>query len=117
MSVRSDQLRLLDIPDAIDVIEKYLPADQTAFDNDPPIQSHIYRHLMIVGEAAWRLSDRIKQQNPGIPWKQIEGMRHIIVHDYFKVDWTIVYRTAAVHIPAFKPQVETMLKSLPDDAS
>jgi uncharacterized protein with HEPN domain len=62
--MRSDRLRLEDMLDAIGVVEKYLPVDRAAFDRDPPLQSHIYRHLMIVGEAAWRLSQAIKDQNP-----------------------------------------------------
>ena len=110
--MRSDLLRLQDILDAIDVIKKYLPADRAAFDADPPLQSHIYRHVMIVGEAAWSLSQPLKQQHAQLPWKQIEGMRHIMVHDYFKVDWDIVFSTAQTHIPALKPHIEAMLQSL-----
>lgn len=110
--MRSDLLRLQDILEAIDIIAQYLPKDQAAFEGNPPIQSHIYRRVMIVGEAAWQLSDELKAANPAVPWKQIEGMRHIMVHDYFKVDWEIVYRTAAVHIPALKPHVQLMLESV-----
>ena len=110
--MRSDRLRLQDILDAIEIIAKYLPADRSAFDNDPPLQSHIYRHVMIVGEATWSLSKEIKKQNPDVPWKQIEGMRHIMVHDYFKVDWNIVFNTARDHVPAMKPKIEAMLTSL-----
>ena len=77
--MRSDRLRMQDILDAIEVVAKYLPADRATFDRDPPIQSHIYRHVMIVGEAAWSLSQPIKDANPHVPWKQIEGMRHIMV--------------------------------------
>ena len=72
----------------------YLPASRDDFDGNPPIQSHIYRHVMIIGEAAWSLSDVTKQQHPDVPWKQIGGMRHIMLHDYFKVDWDIVFNTA-----------------------
>lgn len=43
--MRSDRLRLQDILDAIEVVVTYLPADRTAFDSDPPLQSHIYRHV------------------------------------------------------------------------
>jgi uncharacterized protein with HEPN domain len=113
--MRADRLRLQDILDAIETIAKYLPADRAAFDRDPPLQSHIYRHVMIVGEAAWSLSQSLKDQNPQLPWKQIEGMCHIMVHDYFKVDWDIVYTTAKDDVPALKPHVEAMLKSLPPD--
>ena len=72
---------------------------------------------MIVGEATWTLSQPLRKQNPQIPWKQIEGMRHIMVHDYFKVDWNIVYTTAKDDIPRLKPQIEAILASLPPEAS
>src|SRR5206468_558718 len=104
-AVRSDRLRLSDILDAIEVIARYLPADRAAFDRDPPIQSHIYRHVTMIGEAAFKLSPSIKDQRPQVPWKQIEGMRHIMVHDYFKVDWDIVYATARNDVPSLKPQI------------
>jgi uncharacterized protein with HEPN domain len=101
--------------DAISVIERYLPGDRETFDRDPPLQSHIYRHLMIIGEAAWSLSDPLKQQNPHVPWRLIEGMRHIMVHDYFKVNWTRVFETARDHVPVLKPQIQAILASLPPD--
>jgi len=115
--VRSDLLRLQDILDAMAVVAEYLPVDQAVFDADPPLQSHIYRHVMIVGEAAWSLSKSLKAQHPQVPWKQIEGMRHIMVHDYFKVDWYIVFITARVHVPAFKPHVELMLRTVSSSSS
>jgi len=68
---------------------------------------------MIIGEAAWRLSQPLKDANPHVPWKQIEGMRHIMEHDYFKVDWDIVYATARNHVPKLKPLMEKMLATLP----
>jgi uncharacterized protein with HEPN domain len=104
---------LQDILDAIDEVMRHLPPDRGAFDRDPPVQSHVYRHLMIIGEAAWRLTPALKSLYPQIPWKQIEGMRHIMVHDYFRVDWDIVYATARDQVPKLKPQVEAMLASLP----
>ena len=115
--MRSERLRLQDILDAIHVIAQYLPSDRAAFDRDPPLQSHIYRHVMIVGEAAWSLSRSIKDKNPQVPWKQIEGMRYIMVHDYFKVDWNIVYTTATTHISQFRVQAEAMLQALQNDES
>ncbi len=113
--MRSDRLRLHDILDAIAVVVQYLPSDRAAFDRDPPLQSHIFRHVMIIGEAGWSLSKSLKQKHPQIPWKQIEGMRHIMVHDYFKVNWDRVYETARDHVPILKPQIESILASLGPD--
>ena len=115
--MRSDRLRLEDMLDAIEVVRRYFPADRAAFDRDPPLQSHIFRHIMIIGEAAYNLSEVVKDRNPQVPWKQIEGMRHILVHDYFKVNWTRVYETARDNVPALRPAIEAILASLPPDAS
>lgn len=108
---RGDRLLLQDVLDAIGEVRSYLPADRAAFDANPLMQSHIFRHVMIVGEAVWRLSKSLKAANPKIPWGQIEGMRHVLVHDYFKVNWTRVYDTARDDLPALKPQIEAILAS------
>jgi len=113
--MRSDRLLLQDILDAVEVIERYLPADRGAFDSNAPLQSHIYRHIMIIGEAAYRLSQALKDRHPDIPWRRIEGMRHILVHDYFRIDWDAVYSTATHDIPALKPRIQRVLQSLPPD--
>ena len=110
--MRSDHLLLEDILDAIDEIRRYLPADRDAFDSDRPLQSHIYRHIMIVGEAAYRLSTTLKERHPETPWRLIEGMRHVLVHDYFQVDWDEVYRTAAHDIPKLQPQIQDIADRL-----
>jgi uncharacterized protein with HEPN domain len=113
--MRSDRLLLQDILDAVEVIRQYLPPDRAVFDANPPLQSHILRNVMIVGEASWRLSQQLKSHNAHIPWKQIAGMRHILVHDYFRVDWDVVFTTARDDVPAFKPQIEAILAALPPD--
>ena len=110
--MRSDRARVQDVLEAIDEVSRYFPSSRKVFDGDPPLQSHIYRQLMIIGEAAWRPSQPLKNANPHVPWKQIEGMRHIMVHDYFKVDWDIVYATAREDIPKLKPWLERILATL-----
>jgi uncharacterized protein with HEPN domain len=62
------------------------PATQVAFDADKFVRSHLLRHIQIIGEASWRLSDSLKGRNPKVPWKGIAGMRHVLVHDYFEVN-------------------------------
>lgn len=42
-------------------------------------------------------------------------MRHILVHDYFRVDWELVFSTARDDVPALKLQIEAILASLPPD--
>jgi uncharacterized protein with HEPN domain len=110
--MRSDHLLLRDILEFIAEIGRYLPRDRSAFDSNPLLQSHIHRHVMIIGEAAYRLSVATKARAPDVPWRRVEGMRHILVHDYFKVDWNEVYTTARKDVPAPKSQIEGLLMQL-----
>ena len=114
--MRPDRLLLQDALDSIAEVIDATPASQERFDADKYLQSHLLRHLQIIGEACWRLSPLIQDQNPQVPWKQIAGMRHVLVHDYFEVNWTRVYETARDHVPALKPLVEAILAALPIDS-
>jgi uncharacterized protein with HEPN domain len=114
--VRSDQLLLQDILDSIEEILDSTPPNKAAFDANKFVQSHLLRHIQIIGEASWRITQDVKDQHPEVPWKRIAGMRHVLVHDYFEVNWVRVYETARNHVPALKPQIETILASLPPDA-
>jgi len=72
-------------------------------------------HLMIIGEAVRFIDPALKQKHPAVPWRQIAGMRNILVHDYFRINHTIVWETVQKHRPAFKQQVEEILHQLPQE--
>ena len=110
--MRNDRALLQDILEAINEVMENTPSTQEAFDADKFVRSHLLRHIQIIGEASWRLSDSLKDQNPKVPWKGIAGMRHVLVHDYFEVNWTRVYETARDHVPALKPMIQEILSSL-----
>jgi uncharacterized protein with HEPN domain len=114
--MRPDSLLLQDIVDSIAEVLGSLPQAQAAFDADKFLQSHVLRHIQIIGEATWRLSQPLKDAHPEVPWKNIAGMRHVLVHDYFEVNWARVYQTARDHVPLLKPQIEAILAALPPEA-
>jgi uncharacterized protein with HEPN domain len=113
--VRTPRLLLQDILDCIAVIEKYTPISLAEFNADPPVQSHVIRHIAIIGEAASRLPKPLRDAHCGIPWRQIIDMRNIVVHVYHGINCQRVYETARRDIPVLKPQIELMLTSLPAD--
>ena len=88
--MRDPKERLRDILDAITNIERYAARGRQAFEKDELIQNWFVRHLQIIGEAAYALSRDVREQEPDIPWTDIIGMRHILVHDYFVIDTNIV---------------------------
>ena len=114
-SSRGDRLLLQDILDSIAEVIGTAPDTEAEFDSNKLVQSHVLRHIQIIGEAAWRVTAPVKSGHPEVPWKKIEGMRHVLVHDYFKVNWARVYETARNHVPPLKPQIEAILNSLPPD--
>lgn len=67
------------------------------------------RRLEIIGEATKRLSERTRNQQPDVPWRDIAGMRDKLIHEYFGVDLVTVWETAREDIPALKQAVVRIL--------
>jgi len=61
-----------------------------------------------VGEAAARVSTAFRARHPDVPWRQIIGMRHRIVHDYLDVDFDIVWDVANADFPALLPVLQNL---------
>src|SRR6266508_2330799 len=110
--MRDPEERLRDILDAIANIERYSARGRQAFETDELIQNWFVRHLQIIGEAAYALPRELRDQRPDIPWPEIIGMRHILVHDYFVIDIDIVWDAVERDLPDLKVKIEEMLREL-----
>jgi uncharacterized protein with HEPN domain len=49
-------------------------------------------------------------QYPDVPWKEAKGMRNVLIHEYFKIDYDEVWGTLQEDIPALKYQIEKILR-------
>jgi uncharacterized protein with HEPN domain len=108
--MRSDRERLLDIREAIGKIELHASSDVEAFAADEMQQVWVIHHLRIIGEAAYGLSEQFAAEHPQIPWKQIIGMRHVLVHGYFEIDLDIVWAVIQKDLPPLQDAIETILR-------
>jgi uncharacterized protein with HEPN domain len=59
----------------------------------------LVKDVEIIGEAAYRVSQSTRNQLPGIPWDDIIGMRHRLVHAYFDINLEILWRTVQDDLP------------------
>jgi uncharacterized protein with HEPN domain len=105
--------RLQDILEAIAQIEVEQAKGKAAFDESALIQTWMVHHLMILGEAVRAIDPADRQKYPAIPWRQIAGMRNILVHDYFRINKAIVWETVEKHLPPLKAQIKSILAELP----
>ena len=69
----------------------------------------VMKNVEVVGEATFMLTKAFKAAHPKTPWKMIESMRHILVHDYAHVVLETLFDTAVNSIPELRKQVETYL--------
>ncbi len=103
--MRSDRERLLDILEAIEKIEHYIPRGKQAFETDELLQVWVVRHLQIIGEAASRVSVETQNRFSEIPWGKMIGMRHVLVHGYFEIDLEIVWSVLENDLQPLKEQI------------
>ena len=79
------------------------------FEKDMLVYYAVMKNVEIVGEAAYMLTNDFKAAHQAIPWKEVQGMRHYLVHGYANVDKHELYETAKNDIPVLCQQVSKYL--------
>ena len=68
------------------------------------------KHVEIIGEAVYKLTFEYRANHPVVNWGDIERMRHILVHGYYKVRPKQLWETIAFDIPNLKPIIEQLIQ-------
>ncbi len=105
----TDLIRINHILKAISEVESYVDGvsyDQFLLDSEKKFAT--IKQIEIVGEACNHLSSDYKTAHPEIEWKSINGFRNISIHEYFGVDFRIVWEIANDDLPFLKQQFEAL---------
>jgi len=102
-----DDATLLDILRAAQLALQFRgPLDKTSFLTDLKTQAAVLHELLVLGEAAKRLSAGFRDEHPDVPWKAIAGMRDRLLHGYDDVDLELVWKTVDEDLPALVVRLE-----------
>src|ERR1700739_3905669 len=103
---QGDRQRLLHIVDSISEIESYSRnISLKEFLANSMMRFACVKQIEIIGEAANLISAETKSLFSDVEWKQIIGMRHILVHEYFGMDFDLIWQVIISDLPALKIKV------------
>lgn len=87
-----DKVRLLHILDAINSVERYI--------------LHVFYNEFLEN------SEKLKTEHSDIPWKAIKGFRNVSIHEYFGVDFHVVWEIATHDLPDLKVKIQGILENI-----
>ncbi|TDQ42360.1 HepT-like ribonuclease domain-containing protein [Aureibacillus halotolerans] len=107
--MKDNKLYVSHILDSLNQIESYCSDGKNSFFQSRLIQDAVIRNLEIIGEATKQLSGEFRKKHDHIPWREMAGLRDILIHDYFGVDLRTVWGVIEKELPKLKKQVQKII--------
>jgi uncharacterized protein with HEPN domain len=110
---RNMLLFIHDILESIDLLEQYTTSiSEEEFKNNFQAQDAVIRRIQVIGEAVKNIPNEVREKFPTIPWRDVAGMRDVIVHDYFGITVETVWEVATIEVQSLKQKFIEVKKSL-----
>jgi uncharacterized protein with HEPN domain len=93
--------------EAVEMVKGKTRAD---LDADRQLNLSLVRLVEVIGEAAARIPDDFRARYPQVPWRQIIGMRHRMIHDYDVIDFDILWAVLRQDLPPLIEQLEAIVR-------
>lgn len=106
-----------DMIDTISLIEGFIAGQsQKSFEENDEKVFAVIRGLEIIGEAAKHIPEELREAYPDVPWRQMSGMRDVLIHQYASVDTERVWITITRDLPLVRSALEKMVREMQDDS-
>lgn len=100
-----------DIIECIQKINEYIEnVSETEFDTNTEKQDAVIRRIEIIGEAVKSISSETRKKYPYVLWREMTGMRDIVIHEYFGVSVGLVWRVVTREIPKLEQEILEIIK-------
>jgi uncharacterized protein with HEPN domain len=107
-----DRTRILHMIDAAEAVAQFMAGRiRDDLDRDRMLLFAVVHAIEVLGEAANKISPTTRADVPLIPWGAIVSMRNRLIHGYFDIDTTIVWKTATAEIPTLVPLLRALVET------
>lgn len=93
------------------LLDRSRPLTLDSFRREPTVQRAFVRSLEVIGEASKKIPADFRQAYPDIEWRAMAGMRDRLIHDYFGVDYDLVWDVVRNPIPELRQQIAAILEA------
>lgn len=104
---------LQDILDATNYIDEFTHGmDYNDFAQDEKTVFAVVRAFEIIGEAAKQIPELLKNKYPTVAWREMTDIRNKLIHEYFGINYEVLWKTIKEDILTLRPEIETILKEI-----
>ena len=109
--MKSDMVYVQHILECIQSILSFTESGRADFVSSKLVQDAVIRDLEVIGEAAKHIADELRGQYGSVPWREMAGMRDVLIHNYFGVDLDAVWNVVDKELPPLKTMIEQIISA------
>lgn len=109
---RNELVFLEDIIECVQKIKEYIEGiNESTFEANIEKQDAVIRRIEIIGEAVKSISQETRRKYPHLPWREMAGMRDVVIHEYFGVSIGLIWRVATRELPKLEEQISEIIQN------